>query len=229
VFCDAADRPLMGAVLEVQRRWDVTKLRTWKLYVAQLEAELDVVTALVVFCPDPAIARRYRTLFEEDESSLTLLPLIFTPDDLPLVIDVDLARANPAQAVFSAVCHIDRPEVEAAFPALVEALRAADPKQALLYYDVVLAGLPPATRTRWEAFMSTSAGYEFQSELLRKVSAEQLARGEAQAILTVLEERGVPVPDDIRDRIMACADTGQLSAWLRRAVTAATADDVVRE
>ena len=237
LFCDSADRPLMGAVLEVQRRWDVTKLRTWKLYVAQLEAELDVVTALVVFCPDPAIARRYRKLFEDDESSLTLLPLIFTPDDLPLVHDVDLARANPSLAVFSAICHAEHAEVEAAFPALMEALRAADPKQALLYYDVVLAGLPPATRTRWEAFMTTAAGYEFQSELLRNLSdqykAEHQARGEAlgeaQAVLTVLEERGVPVSDDIRDQIMACADTKQLATWLRRAVTAATVDDVVRE
>jgi hypothetical protein len=192
LFCDAADRPLMGAVLEVQRRWDASKLRTWKLYVAQLEAEVDVATSLVVFCPDPAVARRYRALFESDESSLTLRPLIFTPDDLPLITDVDEARADPSMAVFSAVCHIDRPEVEAAFPALLEALRAADPKQAPLYYDVVLAGLPPAARTRWEAFMSATAGYEFQSELLRQVSDEHQAigeargeaRGEAHAILT---------------------------------------------
>ena len=56
LFCDAAGRPPMGAVLEVQRGWDITKLCTWKLYVAQLEAELDVATVLVVFCPDPAIA-----------------------------------------------------------------------------------------------------------------------------------------------------------------------------
>ena len=241
LFCDAADRPLMGAVLEVQRRWDVSELCTWKLYVAQLEAELDVVTALVVFCPDPAIARRYRKLFEDDESSLTLRPLIFTPDDLPLVVDVELAKANPSLAVFSAVCHCDQAEIEEAFPALVEALRAADPRQALLYYDVVLAGLPPATRTRWEAFMTTAAGYEFQSELLRNLSDQYKAehqargealgeaRGEAQAVLTVLEERGVPVADDIRDRIMECVDTNQLATWLRRAVTAATADEVVRE
>ncbi|WP_063763746.1 hypothetical protein [Actinoplanes subtropicus] len=81
--------------------------------------------------------------------------------------------------------------------------------------------------------MSATAGYEFQSELLRQVSDEQQAigeaRGEAQAILTVLEERGVPVSDDIRGEIMACTDIGQLAIWLRRAVTAATADDVVRE
>jgi hypothetical protein len=87
------------------------------------------------------------------------------------------------------------------------------------------------------SLMSTSAGYEFQSELLRNLSdqykAEHQARGEAlgeaQAILTVLEERGVPLSDHIRDRIMACADTDQLATWLRRAVTAATAEDVVRE
>ncbi|WP_433366439.1 hypothetical protein ACQPZX_37735 [Actinoplanes sp. CA-142083] len=200
LFCDAADRPLMGAVLEVQRGWDIGKLRTWKLYVAQLEAEVDVATALLVYCPDPAIARRYRTLFEEDESSsLTLRPLIFTPDDLPLVTSVELARENP-----------------------------------------LLAGLPPAARTQWEAFMTATAGYEFQSELLRNLSDQYKAehqargealgeaRGEAQAILTVLEERGLPVPDEIRDQIMACTDIDQLATWLRRAVTATTADDVVR-
>src|ERR1700712_3244561 len=42
LFCDAADRPLLAAVFEVQRGWDLAKRRTWKLYVIQLEAELDV-------------------------------------------------------------------------------------------------------------------------------------------------------------------------------------------
>jgi hypothetical protein len=39
LFCDADDRPLLATVFEVQRRWDLAKRRTWKLYVAQLEAE----------------------------------------------------------------------------------------------------------------------------------------------------------------------------------------------
>lgn len=85
--------------------------------------------------------------------------------------------------------------------------------------------------------MSTAAGYEFQSELLRQVSDQQQAigeargeaRGEAQAILTVLEERGVPVSDDVRGDILACTDINRLAVWLRRAVTAAAAEDVVRE
>lgn len=152
---------------------------------------------------------------------------------MPLVVDVDVARANPSLAVLSAICHGDRAEVEETFPALMEALRAVGPTQALLYYDVVLAGLPEATRTRWEAFMNTAAGYEFQSELLRNLAAEGAARGEARgearAILTVLEVRGVAVPDDVRDRVLGCTDTGQLDIWLQRASTATTVDDVIRE
>jgi hypothetical protein len=231
LFCDTADRPLLATVFEVQRRWDLGKRRTWKLYVAQLEAELNVDAALLAYCPDPSIARRYRTLFDGDGLCLSLRPLIFTPDDVPLVVDVDVARAGPALAVLSAICHGDHAEVEAAFPALMEALRAVGPSRAILYYDVVLAGLPLATRTRWEAFMTTAADYEFRSELLRNVlargKAEGEAQGEARAILTVLDGRGVAVPDDIRDQVLECADTSQLDIWLRRAVTATTVDDVI--
>lgn len=149
LFCDAADQPLLAVVLEIQRGWDSTKRRTWKLYVAQLEAELDVSAGLVVYCPDPGIARRYRDLFESDGLSLLLRPLIFTPDDVPLIVEVDLARATPALAVLSAICHGDHAGVEATFPALAGALRALGPEKAILYYDVVLAGLPAGARARW--------------------------------------------------------------------------------
>jgi hypothetical protein len=233
LFCDAADRPLLATVFEVQRRWDLGKRRTWKLYVAQLAAELDVDTALLAYCPDPSVASRYRTLFATDEPFLCLRPLIFTPEDVPLVVDVDAARASPALAVLSAICHGDHAEVEAAFPALMEALRAAGPSKAVLYYDVVLAGLPLATRTRWEAFMTIAADYQFQSELLRNAQAQGKAEGKAEgaalAILTVLDGRGVAVPDEVRDQVLGCADTSQLGIWLRRASTATTVEDVIGE
>jgi hypothetical protein len=236
LFCDEADRPLLATVLEVQRGWDLAKRRTWKLYVAQLEAELDIGAALLAYCPEPSIARRYRALFEAERLCLSLRPLIFTPDDVPLVVDVDVARTSPALAVLAAICHGDQAEVETAFPALVEALRAAGPKQALLYYDVVLAGLPVATRTRWEAFVTSVAGYEFQSEFFRNLAAQYKeefqargeARGEAKAIVTVLEGRGLAVPTDVRDLIMECSDGEQLDVWLRRAITATTVEDVIQ-
>jgi hypothetical protein len=53
------------------------------------------------------------------------------------------------------------------------------------------------------------------------------ARGEAHAVLTVFDARGVPVPDAVREQILACTDLTQLDTWLRRAVTAASAEDVI--
>jgi hypothetical protein len=232
LYCDMADQPLLGVVLEVQRSEVRRKLRTWKLYVAQLEAELEVSVALLVFCPDPTLAGWYRRLLEPDGSSLTLRPLIYTPEDVPLVLDVVLARANPALAVLSALCHAGQAELDEMFPALAEALRSAGPKKEFLYYDIVLAGLPPAARVRWEAFMTTTLEpHEYHSDVFRKLAAEHQergeARGEARGVLTVLDARGVQVPEAVREQILACTDLAQLDVWLRRAVTASTADEVI--
>jgi len=200
--------------------------------VAQLEVELTVNVALVVYCPKPALAERYRDMFESEGLSLPLRPFIFTPPEVPLVTDVELARANPALAVLSAICHGGKAAVDAVFPAIAEALRALGPKKAILYYDIVLAGLPPAPRARWEAYMSTAVGSEYRSELLREIDARSQAlgeaRGEARAVLTVLDARGVPVPEAIREQILACTDLTQLDTWLRGAATATIAEDVIQ-
>jgi hypothetical protein len=71
--------------------------------------------------------------------------------------------------------------------------------------------------------MSTAVGSEYRSELLREVDA----RGEGRAVLTVLDARGVHVPEGIREQILACTDLAQLGIWLRRAVTASTAEEVI--
>ena len=55
------------------------------------------------------------------------------------------------------------------------------------------------------------------------------AHGQANAIMIVLDERGVAVPDDIRDHVLECTDPTQLNVWLRQACTATTIADVIRE
>jgi hypothetical protein len=234
LYCDAADKPQLAAVMEVQRNPDNGKRRMWKLYVAQLEVEQNVSVVLVVFCPDPTLAAWYRRLLEPDGSSLVLRPLIFTADDVPLMLDVELARANPALAAFSAVCHGDQPEVDEMFPALAEALRSVRPGKDILYHDIVLAGLPPAARLRWKAFMTAILEpHEYLSEEFRNLATEYQARGEARgearAVLAVLDGRGIPVPAAVRDRILACTDLAQLNVWLHRVGNATTADEVIRE
>jgi hypothetical protein len=102
---------------------------------------------------------------------------------------------------------------------------------AILYYDIVLVGLPVEARTRWEAFMTATVGHKYQSELLRSLAAqhEELgeARGEGRAVVTVLEARGVEVSDTVHEEILACSDLTQLDTWLRRALTASSGEDVL--
>ncbi|GAA4454067.1 hypothetical protein [Phytohabitans houttuyneae] len=219
-----AQRPVLATVMEVQRGWDPSKRRTWKLYVAAIEAELNVDTALLAYCPDPRLARRYRDMFDAPGWSLSMRPFIFTPDDVPLVVNVDEARKNPSLAVLAAICHGSRTDVDEAFPALIAAMRAAGARQATLYDDIVLAGLPAAARARREAFMITTVGYEYRSELFRNLAAQ----AEARAILTLLKARGIAVPDDVREEILGCTDLTQLDAWLLRAASASTIEDVTR-
>ena len=58
---------------------------------------------------------------------------------------------------------------------------------------------------------------------LEAVRAESEARGEARALLTVLEARGVAVSEAERETILNCLDLEQLRVWLQRAVVVDTA------
>ncbi|MEV5330111.1 hypothetical protein WBK31_27450 [Nonomuraea sp. N2-4H] len=48
----------------------------------------------------------------------------------------------------------------------------------------------------------------------------------AEAVLEVLEARGLPVPEHVRQRITGCEDPGLLREWHIRAVTVVSAEDV---
>jgi hypothetical protein len=48
----------------------------------------------------------------------------------------------------------------------------------------------------------------------------------ARCVVDILRERGVEVSDSDRARISSCKDEGQLDAWLRRAFTATSVDEL---
>ncbi|MDT3440889.1 MULTISPECIES: hypothetical protein [unclassified Pseudofrankia] len=232
LFKDADNHPVLGVVLEIQRGWDPRKQWTWMLYVAHMAVRLRVRTLLLVYCPDPTVARRYQRLYQPGGRYSPQEPLIFSPRDVPRIVDVDQARANPALAVFSAICHGNDPNIDDHFPALAEVLRTAPTEVAASYDDILVAGLPHAVRTRWEAYMARAVGHRYYSDFYRQLDAraraEGRAEGEGRSVLTVLDARHVAVPDTAREQILACTDLDQLDTWLRRAGTATTIDDVIQ-
>lgn len=56
-----------------------------------------------------------------------------------------------------------------------------------------------------------------------------LAKGEVKWVLSVLEVRGIPVPDSVRERITTCTDLDRMDAWLERSRTVERADDLFAE
>ncbi len=53
------------------------------------------------------------------------------------------------------------------------------------------------------------------------------ARGKAQAILIVLNARGIAVTEDTRQKILATLDGARLDAWIARSASVASADELV--
>ncbi|QFG23988.1 hypothetical protein [Actinomadura sp. WMMB 499] len=77
------------------------------------------------------------------------------------------------------------------------------------------------------------SGFRYYDGFLRdaflKGKAEAKAEGLAEAVVLVLEARGVVVDGRQRARIEACGDLEQLDVWLVRAALATNADEVFEQ
>jgi hypothetical protein len=94
----------------------------------------------------------------------------------------------------------------------------------------VLNSLNEAARRALEAMMK---GYEYQSDFAKKYVALGRDQGRAEeaarAVLTVLQARGLAVPDAAQERVLAQKDLDRLERWLAKAAVAASVADVLDE
>jgi hypothetical protein len=229
VTLSRAGKSVYAVVIEVQLRVDPRKRETWPVYVATVHARLQCPVSLLVICPTARVADWCAKPIMIGDGVLTVRPVVLGPRQTPMVVDVKHARRHPLLAVISACVHgrEDRPAV---FTALLAALDSIEPDRAKMYIGVVFSVLPPARRARLEEFMTTAAEQrtsDFAREYMSKTWAKGEAMGEAKALLKVLAARGVDVPDPVRAEIMACTDTDQLDAWIDRAATAQSIQDVL--
>jgi hypothetical protein len=68
--------------------------------------------------------------------------------------------------------------------------------------------------------------YEYESDFVRRFVLQGRAEGATLSLLMVLKAREIDVPDDALAQVTACDDLAQLEAWIRRAATATSSDDV---
>ena len=84
----------VAVIVEVQRRFDEDKRRSWPFYVASVWARDGCPVILLVVCDDPKVAAQYGTPIRIGRAAL-VTPDVVGPDRVPVVRDADLARALP--------------------------------------------------------------------------------------------------------------------------------------
>lgn len=75
--------------------------------------------------------------------------------------------------------------------------------------------------------LSLYVAKKYYPEIRNPALREGRREGRAEDILTVLKTRRIPVSREIRQQIRDCKDADLLKTWLKRSVTAASAEEVV--
>ncbi|WP_246180626.1 hypothetical protein [Nocardia ninae] len=220
--------PVAGIAVEVQLRRDGTRQWSWPVYVVTLRARLKCPVFLLVVAPDVGVAEWAARPIDLGHPGMTLRPLVLGPNQVPAVTDPAEAVAVPERAVLSAIAHAEGPQAREVLSALLAGLVKTEDERAKMYYDIVHKALSESAQHHLEELMTT--GYEYQSDFARKYVDEGRAEGRAseaaRMVLTVLDARGISVSDEIRARVLRCADVDQLETWVRRAVLVDTADEL---
>jgi hypothetical protein len=221
-------KPVLGIVVEIQLRIKARKRFTWPLYAAALRASLECPVCVLVVTTRAKVARWAAKPIDLGPGG-RFQPLVLGPEAVPAPANVDAARREPEFAVLAAVAHGNDPDPRSAAEIAATAMVACldlDSERAALYADLIRASLGPAARAALEALMSSPQYQQFQSEFARKYVGIGEARGKAHSVLAVLDARGIAVSPEQRDRVLACTDVDQLEGWVRRAITAATIEEL---
>jgi hypothetical protein len=244
--CRRADAPVAIVIVEVHLQIDEVKRHVWPQYTATAHGRYRCPVLLVVVTPSPRVERWARQPIEVGPGH-TMTPVVLGPAALPRPDPPEVKR-SPVLAMLSTLANVDDPQCAEQALETLEALASWDEDADGRLGDILHAALPKAVRRRMEKLMRTGK-YEYQSDFAKKYFArgeergreqgreegreqgreEGRAAGESCALLLVLRSRGIEVPAAAARRIEAERDDARFDAWIRRAATATSLDDVLTD
>ncbi|GAA2503440.1 hypothetical protein GCM10010393_39880 [Streptomyces gobitricini] len=195
---------------------------------------------LLVVCQDRSTAEwaaRPVHIGPRQWASLILRPLVAGPHNMPVIRNTVEARKDLALTTLAAITHADNPDVAAILKAVSGALRETPEELSFPLAELISQGLGkrPAAQL-WRQLMAVDLSFykspiseEIRDEGRAEGRVEGRVEGRAEALLIVLEQRGLGIPEETRDRITSCDDPELLRRWLARAVTAPSVEDVFAE
>ncbi|MFI1356799.1 hypothetical protein ACH4TV_24940 [Streptomyces sp. NPDC020898] len=216
-------------VVESQGKKDEDKRGSWAYYLSFLYAKYRCEPVLIVITQSAATARWAAEpirLGLPGWHSLTVRPLVLGPENVPVIANEREAERDVPLAVLSAMTHGRGPQSAAILESLAVALRTIDSESAAVFVQFVDSCLAdPRAKQIWRDLM-TAINYFWRHPLAEQVREEGRVEEGARMTLGILEWRGIPVPDAVRERVQACTDLEQLKTWAQRAVHATAAEDL---
>ncbi|GAA3224796.1 hypothetical protein [Nonomuraea helvata] len=212
-------------ISESQSQSDNDKISAWAYYISYAHIKFECQVTLMVICQDLATARWAREpkpIGLAGHPSLVVHPIVLGPDIVPAITDTAEACTDAVLTMYSALTHARSPKVDAILKALDVALTTIDTDTAKYIAEQTEIGLGDTNaRQIWRRLMAMQ-NYRFKSEFAEMLRDE----GKAASVLMILEDRGVPVTESIRERIMACTDRTLLENWLLRSFKVTTAEEL---
>ncbi|MEU1177145.1 hypothetical protein ABZ464_05775 [Streptomyces sp. NPDC005820] len=221
--------------IEAQTRKAPDKGVNWAYYVSYLQAKFNLPVLLVAVCRNRSTAAWAAGPFEcrvGPWKTQVTQPFVLGPDTVARITDESEVARQPALATLSVIVHSESRDIAVILELLALGMRSFDKATAKYWSELVEIGLEdtPARET-WrelEKMVITyfpGRGTVFEEAYLDG-EAKGEAKGRAEGVLRVLEVRGIPVSDDLRERITACTDLARLDDLLGRAVTVERAQEL---
>jgi hypothetical protein len=219
-------KPALAVIIEPQLRDSDTKRYSWPVYLTTARRLNGCPAAvLVVLCPDPAEAARCRQTIRTGHPGFDLAPIVIDSSGPPAADD----DGSPYLTVFAASMGGIDMESESGAHRVLDAIAspAVTDADRLRMTAIILKLASDAARQILEAMMTT-ADYEktFIERIHDQGIAEGEARGKAEAVLKLLEARGLAATDEQRQQVTSSTNPAQLDLWFDRAITAGTAAEV---
>jgi hypothetical protein len=217
--------PRAAITIEIQLSKDETKPFSWLLYHAGQHHRLRVPCYLLVITNDPEVAAWAAGPFSS--GMVTMRPLVISSAHFPPITDPEEAKRSLERTFLSGLVHASEPVAADISLALAAAIDASPDDTGLYYWDTLVAVLGDAIRRTVDMQMKDwKPRSEWGKRFLADVKNEVRVEGQIGALLDVLDARGFALAPPLRQRVTGCTDLGMLAQWLRRAVTATSAEEV---
>ncbi len=222
--------PVLVIVVEVQRAPDPDKLKSWPAYVAELVNRHGCPCYLVVVAEDELTADWAGQPNPYFQPNSPFLPLVLAPGDVPVVDSTQQALSCPEAALLSLTVHGRGPRGLDVAAALVQVAPRWKQEYKLICAMLLMQLLDPEQRHALEVRfgMDLTEWYRNnENEAIRRSWVRGKDEGKAEAVLKVLQARGLALTPAQKEQILHCQDAATLDRWLVRALTATTAGEVL--